>query len=319
MESWLTFADYQAQHPDASLTEAQFELLARDAALFIENATRWCASLAQTDGEKALLSTCQAQLVELAAGVETGWDGVTSVNNHGYTESYASGMDVQRYLGQQQLTIVRQTSQRPGHPLDALCGQRRQPTAPPQVGGCDMRSPLHAGRSIPADTHGAQGYRHQQLHRRSLASELSSVGQCTPPPPLALRIRRDASALTGICISAGWSKAAPAEAPEQAGGRRRASFSPPEAFRAADEAVRAAGWTLALEEKVLLPSGRTGTVTSIQDNRSGRCPHWYVEVELMSDPISLHVQLGPDFGQRVATHAFARLQEGGRTPSGYGW
>ena len=53
MESWLTFADYQAQHPDASLTEAQFELLARDAALFIENATRWCASLAQTDGEKA--------------------------------------------------------------------------------------------------------------------------------------------------------------------------------------------------------------------------------------------------------------------------
>ena len=85
MDSWLTVADYQAQHPDASLTEAQFELLARDAALFIENATRWCASLAQTDGEKALLSTCQAQLVELAAGVETGWDGVTSVNNHGYT------------------------------------------------------------------------------------------------------------------------------------------------------------------------------------------------------------------------------------------
>ena len=92
MESWLTFADYQSQHPDASLTEAQFELLAR---------------------EKALLSTCQAQLVELAAGVETGWDGVTSVNNHGYTESYASGMDVQRYLGEQQLAIVHRTLSAP--------------------------------------------------------------------------------------------------------------------------------------------------------------------------------------------------------------
>ena len=113
MESWLTFADYQSQHPGASLTESQFELLARDAALFIENATRWCASLAQTDGEKALLSTCQAQLVELAAGVETGWDGVTSVNNHGYTESYASGMDVQKYLGEQQLAIVHRTLSAP--------------------------------------------------------------------------------------------------------------------------------------------------------------------------------------------------------------
>ena len=60
-----------------------------------------------------MLFRSQAQLVELAAGVETGWDGVTSVNNHGYTESYASGMDVQRYLGQQQLTIVRQTLSAP--------------------------------------------------------------------------------------------------------------------------------------------------------------------------------------------------------------
>lgn len=113
MESWLTFADYQSQHPDASLTEAQFELLARDAALFIESVTRWCASLAQTDREKALLSTCQAQLVELTAGTGAGWDGVTSVSNHGYTESYASGMDVQRYLGEQQLAIVHRTLSAP--------------------------------------------------------------------------------------------------------------------------------------------------------------------------------------------------------------
>ena len=80
MESWLTFADYQAQHPDASLTEAQFELLARDAALFIENATRWCASLAQTDGEKALLSIGKAgHSVETARdNLEEGGDDVKS-------------------------------------------------------------------------------------------------------------------------------------------------------------------------------------------------------------------------------------------------
>lgn len=85
------------------------------------------------------------------------------------------------------------------------------------------------------------------------------------------------SGATGICIFAGWSKAAPADAPEQAADAA-GQFLTPGAFKAADEAVRAAGWTLALEDKVLLPSGRTGTVTSIQDNRSGRCPHWYVEV-----------------------------------------
>lgn len=113
MESWLTFADYQAQHPDAALTEAQFDRLARDAALFIESTTHWGASLAQSDAERALLSACQAQLVELTAGTGAGWDGVTSVNNHGYTESYASGMDVQHYLGQQQLTIVQQTLSAP--------------------------------------------------------------------------------------------------------------------------------------------------------------------------------------------------------------
>ena len=136
MESWLTFADYPAQHPDASLTEAQFELLARDAALFIENATRWCASLAQTDGEKALLSTCQAQLVELAAGVETGWDGVTRklCLRHG-----CPALPRRAAAGHRP-----PDAQCSGHPLDALRGQRRQPTAPPQVGGviCALLSML---------------------------------------------------------------------------------------------------------------------------------------------------------------------------------
>lgn len=80
-----------------------------------------------------------------------------------------------------------------------------------------------------------------------------------------------------ICIFVGHSTAAPqstAEPPMAAA----STFLDPAAFKAADEPARACHWTLAPEDKVTLPSGRTGTVTSVQDNRDGRCPHWYVEV-----------------------------------------
>ena len=82
---------------------------------------------------------------------------------------------------------------------------------------------------------------------------------------------------TSFCIFPGHTTAAPegaAESPSPAGG----TFLAPEAFKAAEAALRGRRWTVALEDKVLLPSGRTGTVTCVQDNRSGRCPHWYVEV-----------------------------------------
>ncbi len=82
---------------------------------------------------------------------------------------------------------------------------------------------------------------------------------------------------TTFCIFPHHSTAVPsgaAERPNPAGD----TFITPEAFKAAEAAFRGCRWTLALEDKVLLPSGRTGTVTSIQDNRSGHCPHWYVEV-----------------------------------------
>lgn len=78
---------------------------------------------------------------------------------------------------------------------------------------------------------------------------------------------------TGICIFAEHSTRDGQDAQNA-----QNSYLPPAAFRAADEAQRAAHWTVAPEDKVLLPSGRTGTVTSIQDNRDGRCPHWYLEV-----------------------------------------
>lgn len=80
-----------------------------------------------------------------------------------------------------------------------------------------------------------------------------------------------------ICIFPGHSAAAPqrtAEPPADAA----STFLDPVAFKAADEPARTCHWTLSPEDKVTLPSGRAGTVTSVQDNRDGRCPHWYVEV-----------------------------------------
>lgn len=82
---------------------------------------------------------------------------------------------------------------------------------------------------------------------------------------------------TSFCIFPLYTTAALSDAPEQASAAGD-TYLAPAAFKAADPALRSCRWTLAPEDKVLLPSGRTGTVTSVQDNRTGRCPHWYVEV-----------------------------------------
>lgn len=82
---------------------------------------------------------------------------------------------------------------------------------------------------------------------------------------------------TQICIFAGHTTIAPQSgtgAPVDAA----STFLTSVAFKAAEDAQRVSCWTLAPEDKVQLPSGRTGVVTSVQDNRTGRCPHWYVEV-----------------------------------------
>lgn len=106
MNSWLTYADYAARYPGTALSEAEFPALAEDAAGFLLGMTRWTASLADTEEQIDRLRECQARLVRLAEETGSGWDGVTSVNNHGYTESYASGMDMQAYLGKRQSQIV---------------------------------------------------------------------------------------------------------------------------------------------------------------------------------------------------------------------
>lgn len=82
---------------------------------------------------------------------------------------------------------------------------------------------------------------------------------------------------TSFCIFPLYTTAALSDAPEQASAAGD-TYLAPAVFKAADPALRSCRWTLAPEDKVLLPSGRTGTVVSVQDNRTGRCPHWYVEV-----------------------------------------
>ena len=82
---------------------------------------------------------------------------------------------------------------------------------------------------------------------------------------------------SSFCIFPDHTTAAFSGAPEQAS-IAGSTFITPESFKAADAALRGCRWTLATEDEVLLPSGRKGTVVNVQDNRSGRCPHWYVEV-----------------------------------------
>lgn len=106
MDSWLSYPEYQTIYPDTTLTEAEFSELAVDAALFIETATHWRAALAEEAEQQELLAQCQSRLVHTAAECGASWDGVTSVNNHGYTESYAGGSELQEYLRKRQRYIV---------------------------------------------------------------------------------------------------------------------------------------------------------------------------------------------------------------------
>ena len=171
MDSWLTYSDFKEKYPDSSLTEPQFTPMAIDAALFIENATRWCASIAAEPEQTELLALCQARLVALSEEVSASWDGVTSVSNHGYTESYASGMDMRSYLGTRQQQIVEQTLSAPvtrwmlyqggvyrpadaeGRPTDAKTSRRRP--------DCHHHS------------HHPQGHCEQELHHSTVRCQLS--------------------------------------------------------------------------------------------------------------------------------------------------
>lgn len=68
-----------------------------------------------------------------------------------------------------------------------------------------------------------------------------------------------------ISIFPGWSLAGGQDA--------GAAYRTPAAYKVTGE-----GWTMDKEDLVLLPSGRKGRITRIEDSRAGRCPHWYIEV-----------------------------------------
>lgn len=84
--------------------------------------------------------------------------------------------------------------------------------------------------------------------------------------------------VTFFCIFPNHTTAAFSGTPKQAS-LAGSTFLSSDAFKAADAALRGCRWTLSPEDKVILPSGRGAMVTSITDNRIGRCPHWYVEVK----------------------------------------
>lgn len=135
-----------------------------------------------------------------------------------------------------------------------------------------MRIPLGATQSVTL-TH---------VVRKGTASDSYTVTLAGVSCHEESGVRADSSGFSrkGVsffCIFPGHTTAAPAEAGSTIGSAG-ALYLAPAAFRAADPALRGCRWTLAPEDKVQLPDGRTGTVTQISDNRGGRCPHWYVEV-----------------------------------------
>lgn len=131
-----------------------------------------------------------------------------------------------------------------------------------------MRKPLLATKSVTLVHCIRQGTGQHQLHHGAVWRELPRGGRSRYRRTVRCRLRLCPEKRSEICIFPGHSTAAPqstAESPLNAA----STFLDPAAFKAADEAARACHWTLAPEDKVTLPSGHVGTVTSVQDNRDG--------------------------------------------------
>lgn len=96
-DGWLNYAQYQAYGYEA-VAESNFPQLAARAALLILEGTHWRAATAQNETCIKALQDCEALLISDAqVRLQTSGDGmVTSVNNDGYTESYASAADLRK-------------------------------------------------------------------------------------------------------------------------------------------------------------------------------------------------------------------------------
>lgn len=117
MKGWLTYPEFLALYPSSDVTEADFPALAALAAQRIQSETHWRASHARGTKQLKLLAFCQAQLIQLSADTkatsEASLAGVTSVSNHGYSESYASAQQMQTALEQRQSQIIQLTLSAP--------------------------------------------------------------------------------------------------------------------------------------------------------------------------------------------------------------
>lgn len=113
-DTWVTWSEFQTAHPNAVQTETEFNQLAAQAAMTIEDGTHWRAAIADEPADITALAKCQSQLIVgyaqvAAVDARTGDGRVTSAGNDGYTESYASAADIRAERDRSQQEILRRT------------------------------------------------------------------------------------------------------------------------------------------------------------------------------------------------------------------
>ena len=111
-DSWLTFTEYLTYGYEA-IAEDEYPRLAAKATLQIMEATHWRAAAAKDTVCLQALKDCEALLLSDAAArvqmaAESGNGTVTSSNNDGYSESYASAADMRKEATLRDRETVRQ-------------------------------------------------------------------------------------------------------------------------------------------------------------------------------------------------------------------
>lgn len=111
-DGWLTHAEYQAYGYE-EVDVAAFPLLAAKATLQIIEATHWRAAVARDETSRKALQDCEALLISDAAARQasaaaSGNGTVTSANNDGYSESYASAADMRKEAAVRDRETIRQ-------------------------------------------------------------------------------------------------------------------------------------------------------------------------------------------------------------------
>ena len=111
-DGWLTHAEYQAYGYE-EVDAAAFPRLAEKATLQIMEATHWRAAVARDEISRKALQDSEALLISDAAARQasaaaSGNGTVTSANNDGYSESYASAADMRKEAAIRNQETIRQ-------------------------------------------------------------------------------------------------------------------------------------------------------------------------------------------------------------------